>query len=164
MCRNGAIVQREDTAFASQKSGFESPWFHHVKLVMADEITKTVRKYRKQFPSLKVYICYDPASWDATKAVKVSGEVRVQVCLNDVYGARIYEKKMRPKSDKTIAEMVDRMCRKAFRNHLRSLKQDLKKIRGESSEARGKVVEIRSKTRDIQTQIKQLSNTLRHAS
>jgi len=128
---------------------------------MADDITNTVRKYRAKCRSLKVYVCHDPADWDASKAAKAAGEVRVQVSLNDEYGARIYEKKIRPKSDTTVAKLVDQMCRKAFRNHVKWLKQDLKKNREESSRARGKVGEVRAKARGIREQIKNLSDALK---
>lgn len=128
---------------------------------MTNDITNTVRKYRAKCPSLKVYVCHDPAAWNASKAAKAAGEVRVQVSLNDVYGARIYEKEIRPKSDATIVKLVDRMCQKAFRNHVKWLKQDLKKNREESSRARGKVGEVRSKARDIREQIKNLSDALK---
>lgn len=126
---------------------------------MAD-ITKLVRKYRKLFPSLKVYVCYDPAAWDASKAAKANGVVRVQVSLNDTYDSGIYETKLTPRSDEVIVKTVDSMCRKAIRNRVKSLKKTLTESRGEAKKARGQIVEAQTKAKDLRGQIKSLSGFL----
>ena len=116
-------------------------------------ISKTIHKYRKHFPSLKVYVCFDPADWDAPKSAKTIGKVRVQLDLNDCYGSRIYEKSIKPRSDATIEALVEKMCRKAIRDHVKSLRAKLKKAREDVKETKGKVALTHSEVKKIRSEM-----------
>lgn len=126
---------------------------------MAPDITKTIQKFRKHFPSIKVYLCHDPAAWDAAKAAKARGVVRIQLNLDNTYSTyscRIYEEEVRPASDAAVLKVLEKMYRKARRNHIRILKAQIKKTCEDVKDTKSKASNEYAKVKEMRAEIAQL--------
>lgn len=119
-------------------------------------LIQTVRKYRKQFPFIKVYVCCDPADWEASDVEKIEGKIRVQLSLNNHISSRIYEETIKPISDATIVNAVNKMYKEAVENYVNNLKEKIKENEKEAERTRLVVTEINADNVELQKEINEL--------